>query len=95
MVPLMDWVQLGFSWFLFVASLVAWVATTGKSGEMLPFWLIMAVAWACFGTAEILLVSETWLADDWMTIALRITGYVALCAAVINSIWELSEERFM
>ncbi len=90
----MEWVTMGFSWFLFVASIVAWVATSDKAERKLSFWLILAAGWACFGAASTLVVTDTAVREMWWVAAITIGGWVFIAWAVVLSIWEQSEERF-
>jgi len=93
-VPLTDYIGMGFSWFLFVACIVAFVATTGKAGDALVFWLLFAAGFASFGTAYTFAVVFEAAPGEWFQVALFIAGWVFITLAVIVSIWALNEERF-
>ncbi|MCX8126851.1 MAG: hypothetical protein N3E40_06945 [Dehalococcoidia bacterium] len=93
-VPLTDYIGMGFSWLLFVACIVAFVATTGKAGELLGFWLLFAAGFASFGTAYTFAVVFGAHPDEWFQVALLVTGWVFITLAIIVSIWSLNEERF-
>ena len=91
---LSDYVSFGFSWFLFIACIVALVATTGKAGESLVFWMLFTLAFAAFGTADIFRIFLDAAADEWFVFALKTTGWVFLVLGVIVAIWTLNAERF-
>jgi hypothetical protein len=89
-----DYVYSGIGYLIFVASLVGWVATTGKSGEHMSFWWIFGFGWALFATGYLLTGIEAAKLEDWFVPVLRYGGLGLLFISVINLIWAFSEERF-
>lgn len=91
---MIDYVYSGIGYFIFVASVVGWVASTGKSGEHMGFWWIFGAGWALFATGHLLPATGAAVQDDWFVPVLRYGGLGLLVVSVINLIWSLSEERF-
>ncbi|GEM_PF-6781285 len=93
-IPLTDYIGMGFSWVLFVACIVGFVATTGKAGDALGFWILFAAGFASFGTAYTFAALFGAAPDEWFQIALFLAGWVFVTLAIIVSIWALNAERF-
>jgi len=90
----MDYVGIGFSWFLFLACIAGFVSTSGRAGDKLIGWLPLTFAFASFGIAYSLVLVNQYDPEPWYIPGLKLTGWILATIGVCLSIWQLNEERF-
>ena len=81
--PVMDYIGLGFTWFLVLMSIWGYVAILRNTGQKLIFWLFFGLAWMLFGFFYILGIGGT-SAEAWYMVTLRTAGYALFVISVLS-----------
>jgi hypothetical protein len=82
--PVMNYIGLGFTWFLVLMSIWGYLAILRNTGQKLLFWLFFGLAWVLFGLFYTFTITNFLPIDVWYMMALRIAGYVLIVISIIS-----------
>lgn len=80
-IPPMYYVNVSFTWILFIISIAGYFYVSRKQGEKWVFWPISAVAWAMFGISHAMLIAGI-STNEWYITLLRVLGYLLMVSAL-------------
>lgn len=91
-IPVSYWVNCGFGWFIVLLAIAGYFLTLKRMRERWSFWIVLAVGWALFATAQTLLVAGVsasvpylaaiWLSSFVLVISALVTLFVKLTSKV-------------
>jgi len=81
-VPVAYWVNCGFGWFIVLLAIAGYLLTLKRMNERWGFWIILAVGWAFFATAQTLLVAGVSTGVPYLA-AIWLSSFVLVIAALV------------
>jgi hypothetical protein len=81
--PVIDYINLGFSWFMVVVSIWGYVAISRNKQQKWGFWFYFGLAWALLGISYIYILNDV-APDTLYVLALQIAGYVFIFISIVS-----------
>jgi hypothetical protein len=81
--PAIDYINLGFSWFMVLVSIWGYIAISRNKQQKWGFWFYFGLAWTLLGISYIYILNGI-NPDTSYVLALQIAGYVFIFISILS-----------
>ena len=81
--PAIEYINLGFSWFMVLVSIWGYVAILRNKQQRWGFWFYFGFAWALLGISNIFILNDV-APETWYLLTLQIAGYAFIFISVFS-----------
>ena len=90
-IPVAYWVNCGFGWFIVLLAIAGYFLTLKRMRERWSFWIVLAVGWAFFATAQTLLVAGVSASVPYLA-AIWLSSFVLVISALVTLFVKLTSK---
>jgi hypothetical protein len=91
-IPISYWVNCGFGWFIVLLAIAGYFLTLKRMRERWSFWIVLAVGWAFFATAQTLLVAGVSASVPYLA-AIWLSSFVLVISALVTLFIKLTNNK--
>lgn len=91
-IPVSYWVNCGFGWFIVLLAIAGYFLTLKRMRERWSFWIVLAVGWAFFATAQTLLVAGVSASVPYLA-AIWLSSFVLVISALVTLFIKLTNNK--